>query len=213
MKTRNIVLLSILGLIVLFLLATTGIRNIKATDVGVQINKISNTIDEKPLPVGWHLYNRVKTSIFVYRVSARSFPADVLKSENAEEYTLELKTKDGQEIAVDLTMIYALIGKDVPKLHIDVGPTFEVDVLLPQLRSEGRIIIGGFQAEEIYQGNVRDKIQLGIKDKLIASLSKYPAIEVRDVLIRAFAFKKEFQAIVENKKLAATKIQLNTNLA
>ncbi|MCJ7778850.1 MAG: SPFH domain-containing protein [Sedimentisphaerales bacterium] len=215
MKPRNIILLSVVGVILVVLLATMGLVNIQATEAGVKINKLANTVDEKSLPVGWHLYNRIKTSIFVYRVSAKSFPieADLADVRKAGRFTLELKTKDGQDISVDMTMIYALKTVDVPKLHQDVGPTFEEDVLLPQMRSEGRIVIGSFQAEEIYQGEVRGKIQTGIRDKLNSSLSKYPAIEVRDVLIRDFAFKPEFQQAIEQKKLAAQKIEINKNEA
>jgi regulator of protease activity HflC (stomatin/prohibitin superfamily) len=215
MKTRNIVLLAVTIIILVGLISTAGLVGIQATEAGVKINKLANTVDEKPLPVGWHLYNRIKTSIFVYRVSAKSFPieADLADTRKAGRFTLELKTKDGQDISVDMTMIYALKTVDVPRLHQDVGPTFEEDVLLPQMRSEGRIVIGSFQAEEIYQGEVRGKIQTGIRDKLTGSLSKYPAIEVRDVLIRDFAFKSEFQQAIEQKKLAAQKIEINKNEA
>jgi len=202
-----------LGLIaVVALLCTAGLTDIDATEVGVQVNKLQKDIDTEPVLMGWCLYNRVKTSVFVYRVSARSFPA--VDSKGREEYhTLQCKTKDGQKISVDLTTIYSLAKNDVPSLHESVGPTFEVDVLAPQVRSVSRIAIGKYEAEEIYQGEIRDTIQDLAKDALQLSLSEYPAIQIQDVLIRNYEFDPLFQKKIEDKKLADQEIEVNKRLA
>jgi regulator of protease activity HflC (stomatin/prohibitin superfamily) len=163
--------------------------------------------------VGYQIYNRITTDLVIYHVAARAFPKDVMASENESEYTLELKTNDGQNIKVDLTILYSLSPNEVPELHQAVGPTYESQIILPQLRSEARIAIGSYTAEEIYSGKVRDAIQKGIAERLQKSVSKYPAIQIQDALIRQFEFSKDFERAIEQKKLAAQQVEINKNRA
>lgn len=213
----------VVGLIVLLVLIFQpfGLVSIKETDVGVLTKKLAGKVDPEPLSLGWHLYNRWTQSVETYKVSARSYPSNVKESENADNYTLELKTADGQNVKVDMTIIYSLKAKEVPLLHQRVGIHFEDEILLPQLRSESRLAFGGYAAEDIYQGKVREEIQKGTLIKLVGNLVKtnvagesmYPAINVTDVLIRHLQFSPEFEKAIEQKKLAAQQVEINKNLA
>ena len=126
---------------------------------------------------------------------------------------MDLKTNDGQNIKIDLTIIYSLVANEVPLLHQQIGVGYEDQIILPQLRSEARLAIGGYSAEQIYQGKVRDEIQQGIKSKLAQALAKYPAIQIQDALIRHFAFSSAFEQAIEQKKLAAQQVEINKNKA
>ncbi len=190
-----------------------GIVDIKSTEVGVEVDKVQGKVLDMPLGVGYHVYNKISTDIVVYHVAARAFPGDVVKSEGSDNYTLELKTNDGQNIRVDLTILYALKSKDVPVLHQSIGPNYEDQILLPQIRSEARIAIGSYTAEEIYSGKVRDVIQKEIATRLQNSVAKFPAIMIQDALIRHFAFSTEFEHAIEQKKLAAQQVEINKNRA
>jgi regulator of protease activity HflC (stomatin/prohibitin superfamily) len=213
MNFKTVAVFVVVLAIVFFLFFTVRVVNIDPTEVGVEVNKIAGKINPEPLVVGYHVYNGIKTTVVKYKVAARSFPKDTEKSELESKYTLDLKTNDGQNINVDMTIIYSLNAKDVPLLHQSVGPNYEDQVLLPQVRSEARIVIGSYAAEEIYQGRVRDQIQAKIKEKLSASLSKYPAILIQDTLLRHFAFSPDFERTIEQKKLAAQQVEINKNRA
>ena len=205
---------AVVGVIVLFfLILTFGWVNIEPTDVGVEVNKIAGSISPVPMGVGYHFYNKWKTDIAVYTVSARSFPKDSMKTEHKDVWNMSLKTNDGQNVDIDMTIIYSLNAKDVPALHQTVGKNYEDQIVLPQVRSEARIAIGGYSAEDIYQGKVRDEIQKQIKQKLVENLAQYPAINIQDALMRDFAFSKEFEHAIEQKKLAAQTVEVNKNLA
>ena len=190
-----------------------GWINVKPTEVAVQVNKFKGEVRKDPLGVGYHFFNKWSTDMVVYKVSARSFPSQSMASENEKEYNMELKTNDGQNVSVDMTIIYALEAKSVPSLHQSIGSNYEDQILLPQVRSEARIAIGGYSAEEIYQGKVRDQIQLQIKEKLVAVLSKYPAIQIQDALIRHFQFSPQFENAIESKKLAAQQVEIDKKRA
>ena len=200
-------------LIVLFVIVSFGWVNVHPTEVAVEINKVAGKVNEAPRGVGYHFYNRWVTDMVIYKVSARSYPSDTLASEEAKKYTLELKTNDGQNVEVDLTIIYALDPKNVPLLHQQVGSNYEDQILLPQIRSEARLAIGSYSAEEIYQGKVRDEMQQAIKEKLSGVLAKYPALKMHDALIRHFSFSPDFERAIEQKKLAAQQVEINKNRA
>lgn len=203
----------IAAFVLLSVILTFGWTNVHPTEVGVEIDKVAGKVKDAPLGVGYHMYNRWATDVVIYKIASRAFPGETIESEKAKEYTLELKTNDGQNIAVDLTVIYSLRGNEVPALHIAVGSNYEDQILLPQIRSEARIAIGSYTAEELYTGKVRDEIQKVIVNKLITSLSKYPAIQIQDALIRHFAFSTEFERAIEQKKLAAQQVEINKNKA
>ena len=203
----------VVTIVLLFTILTFGWVNVHPTEVAVEVNKVAGKVNPEPKCVGYHFFNRWITDMVVYKVSARAFPPDTQGSERGKDYTLDLKTNDGQNINVDLTIIYALKTSEVPNLHQQVGPTYEDQILLPQIRSEARLVIGGYSAEEIYQGKVRDTIQQSMKDRLIATMAQYPAVQIQDTLIRHFAFSPDFEKAIEEKKLAAQMVEINKNKA
>ena len=204
----------IFGVVIFVILVVSfGWVNVHPTEVAVEINKVAGKINDTPKGVGYHFYNRWITDMVIYKVSARAYPSDTLASEEAKKYSLELKTNDGQNVQVDLTIIYALDPNLVPQIHQQIGVNYEDQILLPQVRSEARLAIGSYSAEAIYQGKVRDQMQQAIKDKLVAGLSKYPAIKIHDALIRHFSFSPDFERAIEQKTLAAQQVEINRNRA
>jgi len=209
---------AIMGIVIivicLFLMGSCGLVNVKSTDVAVRVDKIMGKVDQKIYGVGYHFFNRITTDMFVYHVGTRSFPGDSMKTEQMDnKWTLDLKTNDGQAVNIDLTVLYCLKPNEVPALHQQVGTNYEDQVLLPMVRSEARIAIGNYSAEELYQGKVREEIQKGLTVKLANALSKYPAILIQDTAMRHFAFNSEFEKAIEAKKLAAQNVEVNKQRA
>jgi regulator of protease activity HflC (stomatin/prohibitin superfamily) len=174
---------------------------------------VGGKVKTEPLGVGYHFFNRWITDMVIYEVNARSFPSDTSANEKTREYNMELKTTDGQNVSVDMTIIYSLNAKEVPMLHQTVGPNYEDQILLPQIRSEARLAMGAYSAEDLYQGKVRDVTQQSIKDKLSHTLEKFPAIKIQDALIRHFEFSKAFEQAIEQKKLAEQQVEVNKKRA
>ena len=205
------------GAVLLIVIGLAGISfgwiNVQPTEVAVEVDKVAGKVKQEPLGVGYHFFNRWITDMVIYKVNSRSFPATSMASEDNKEYNMELKTTDGQNVSVDITIIYSLNAKEVPMLHQSVGPNYEDQVLLPQIRSEARLAMGAYSAEDLYQGKVRDATQQSIKDKLSATLTKFPAIKIQDALIRHFEFSKAFEQAIEQKKLAEQQVEVNKKRA
>jgi regulator of protease activity HflC (stomatin/prohibitin superfamily) len=210
---RSIVIIAVCFMALIFGILTFRFITVDPTEVAVEVNKAAGKINQEPRGVGYHFFNGWITDMVKYRVAARSYPSSTRNSEGAKDYTMTLKTNDGQNVEVDLTVIYSLNAKDVPALHQQIGPSFEDQVILPQIRSEARIAIGNYTAEELYTGKVRDVVQTQIKERLVRVLAKYPAINIQDALIRHFNFSRQFEGAIEAKKLAAQEIEINRNKA
>jgi len=206
---------AVVAFLILFVcLLTFGFVNIAPTQVGVEVDKAGGKVVQMPLGIGYHFYNHWLTDIVPYTVSARSFPADSMKTETRNDaWSMQLKTNDGQNVQVDMTVVYSLNGKEVPALHQEVGPQYEDQVLLPAMRSESRIAVGQFSAEQLYDGKIRESIQNDITQKLAASVAKYAAINIQNTYIRDFQFSAEFEKAIEAKKLAAQNVEVNKNQA
>jgi len=213
MRIGGVAVSVLVAVILMGFIMTFGWVNVAPTDVAVEINKVAGKVSEKPLGVGYHFYNRWITDMIVYKVAARAYPPDTGANERSDKYNLDLKTNDGQNIEVDLTIIYALVSNEVPGLHQQIGRNYEDQILLPQIRSEARLVVGAYAAEDIYQGKIRDEIQQAIKAKLAKAVSKYPAIQIQDALLRHFAFSSEFEKKIEEKKLKAQQVEINKNAA
>ena len=211
----------VIAMIVLVMMFPFAWVNVKSTEVAVKVDKFANKVEPEPLVVGYHFYNRWLSDVQRYAVATRAFPADTRRSEKEGEYTMELKTSKGQNVSIDMTLQYNLRSKEVPALHAKIGPCYEDEVLLPQMRSEARLVVGAYSAEDIYQGDIREEIQERVLRKMRTSLAStnaegelvYPAINVSAVLIRHLAFSPEFEAAIEQKQLAAQQVEVNRQLA
>jgi len=212
---------SVIVLVLFLLFFPLAWVNIDPTEVGVKVEKFANKVEPEPLTLGYHFYNRWSSDITTYVVSTRAFPSNTKESEDSKEYTLVLKSSNGQDVDVDMTLQVSLRSKEVPALHQKIGPNYLDEVLLPQMRSEARLAFGAYSSEDIYQGKIREEIQKQVLLKLQASLSKtnaegellYPAIQVSDVLVRHLAFSREFENAIEQKQLAAQAVEVNKQLA
>ena len=194
-------------------LLTFGWVNVKPTEVAVEVNKVMGKVSEKPRGVGYHFFNRWITDMVTYRIATMAYPSSTLESEKERIYTLELKTNDGQNVMVDLTIIYTLRANEVPMLHQQIGQNYADQIILPLIRSEARLAIGNFSAEEIYQGKLRSTMQESIKIAIQREMGKYPAIQIQDALMRHFSFSQQFEKLIEQKKHAAQQVEINKNLA
>lgn len=204
---------ALMVIILFFVMVPIGMLNVAPNQVAVEVDKLGHKVLQEPQGVGYHIYNRWTTDMVPYTISARAYPPDTQKSEDSSEFTLLLKTNDGQNVNVDLTIIYSLNANQVPALHQTVGIDYESQILLPQIRSEARLAIGNYTAEEIYTGKVRDEIQNQIRERLIKSMATYPAINVHDALMRHFSFSPAFEGQIEAKQLASQQVEINKNKA
>ncbi len=121
---------------------------------------------------------------------------------------ISFKTKDGQIAWIDTTIRYRLIFEKIPVLHREYGHQYLENVLLPTVRSLVNNKLGEYSAEEIYDGRTRQRVAVEIAELINRGLEGQRGtmdigLEVIDVLFRRFEFSEEYQAAIEQKKIAS----------
>ncbi len=93
-------------------------------------------------------------------------------------------TRDGMEISVDWSARYRVEPSKLPMLHREVGPLYAEKVIIPEVISSVRQVVGNYTAEEIY---ARDELGLiqEIDKTVKANVQAYhPLVLERVVLLR-----------------------------
>lgn len=120
---------------------------------------------------------------------------DVKKQEREE--TLEVLSSNGLEIKLDISIRYRPIANKVGFLHNTVGENYVSRIIIPEVRSSSRKIIGNYTPEELYSSK-RELIQQEIFDKTNAVLVENH-IDLDALLIRSIILPITIKTAIENK--------------
>lgn len=115
------------------------------------------------------------------------------------------RSNDGQEVLVDVTVIYTIDPAEVNLVHVNWRQGYQNGFVVPQTRSIMRDAVANYGAEEIYAGG-RVAVQADTVDALGPKLNEEGFILV-DTLIRDVTFSPEFADAVERKQIAEQEAQ------
>ncbi|MEL6924515.1 MAG: prohibitin family protein [Bacteroidota bacterium] len=189
MKQNKLVTLGIvvfLGIILLTALSNSLFKTIGPGEKGVIFRRFSGGIDtEKTFGQGFHVIAPWNT-LFIY---------DVRTNEGSE--TMTVLSKNGLNIAVDLSYRYSPQANAVAKLHDEIGPEYRSRIIIPEIRSATREVIGKYLPEELYSSK-REAIQTEIFERTSAAIAKKHLI-LDAILIREVTLPETLQAAIERK--------------
>jgi prohibitin 2 len=105
-------------------------------------------------------------------------------------------TSNGLIIMIRASVRFRPERKDLPRLHEELGPEYVDRVVIPQVQSVIRKIMGAYEPEQIYgtQGNILQNVVLTAMGELRA---RY--IEMDDLLIREIVLPTKVANAIENK--------------
>jgi regulator of protease activity HflC (stomatin/prohibitin superfamily) len=118
---------------------------------------------------------------------------------------VQARSNDGQQVVVDVTVIYTTDPKKVNQVHINWRNTYENGFIVSQTRSVTRDSVANYGAEEIYSGG-RVAVQSDTTDALGPKFNEEGFVLV-DLLIRDVTFSTEFADAVERKQIAEQEAQ------
>jgi regulator of protease activity HflC (stomatin/prohibitin superfamily) len=112
------------------------------------------------------------------------------------------RTRDGQEIFMDASVIFGIDPQQVDKLHILWKDRFVNDMVRPQARGIIRDQVSKFSVEEVYSTK-RDELH----DQIEAQLQEVFAdngliLRKNDFIIRNITFTPEYADAIERKQVA-----------
>lgn len=109
-------------------------------------------------------------------------------------------TSDGQEVAVDISILYHPDPTKVVQLHREIGPDYEAKIVRPSGRSVTRTAVSKYAVIDVY-GTKRSEIQNEVQTELKALFDKSYLI-LDGLLVRNVDFSPEFKKAIELKQIA-----------
>ena len=183
----KIVIIAVLAVVALGVFTSTIFITIDPGEEGVLFKRFAGGIDPeaKPYRQGFHIvapWNKV----IVY---------DVRIQETEEE--MDVLSSNGLNVSVDVSIRYRPIPGKLGYIHNEIGSNYAYKVVIPEVRSATRKIIGRYTPEEFYSSK-RETVQSEIEDEVSAILEE-KNINLDALLLRSIKLPETIQAAIERK--------------
>ena len=188
-------------------LLLTGCRTTNGTEVGIKVYKVfgadkvvtpGTTVTILPIIHDWYVFD-TKTQTL----------------EMSGEDELQFKTRDGNDIAVDVTILYRLDATKAPEFLRTVDYSMEEarqTVVRPVARSVPRDALNELSSEEFYDSDLRGKKEELALERLAIALAPYHIV-VERVVLGNYRFHKPYQDAIDAKKVADQNVNRNRSQA
>ena len=114
--------------------------------------------------------------------------------------SIRARTKDGQEVFIDASVIYAINPVNVVNLHIQWQRRYGEGLVRPLVRGIIRDAASQYGVEEIVSSK-RVELEAIITDELIAKMAENDLV-MEDFVLRDIHFSAEYAVAVEQKQIA-----------
>ncbi|MGB0258941.1 MAG: SPFH domain-containing protein, partial [Coraliomargarita sp.] len=126
---------------------------------------------------------------------------------------VELKSKDGYTVRLDVTVKYRVTPTEVHKLYQELGSELRYKgIVRDQVQKTIRDVFGTMLTEQFYAPEVRRVKTTEATDELRHELAENH-IELIEILIRDIAFDPSYERKILDKKLADQDVELNKSRA
>ncbi len=183
----------ILGLVGL---AMASIEQIEPGEVGIQI--LFGKVRDEVLHEGLNVVNPL-AEIRTISIKTRNYTMA------GETDAIRVLSKDGLEVALDVTILYRVIPEKAPEIYRTIGFDFEDKIVRPIARSRIRELAVEYDAVDLYSEK-RDEFQQRIT-QVIADDYRRRGIELESVLIRNIALPPSIKETIERKIAAIQEAQ------
>jgi regulator of protease activity HflC (stomatin/prohibitin superfamily) len=119
--------------------------------------------------------------------------------------SIRARTKDGQEVIIDASVIYQIDPTKVVPLHIVWQNRYEDGFVRPEARGSIRDAVSQYGVEEVVSSKRAEMVQI-ISETLGASLAENN-LHLIDFVLRDIHFSEEYAAAVEQKQIAEQQAQ------
>ena len=142
-----------------------------------------------------------------YKISRQTYTMSVAAQEGqvTGDDSIRARTKDGQEVFIDASIIYAIDTSKIIQLHINWQNRYEDQVVRPAARNAIRDAVSQYGVEEIVSTK-RAEMEGLITEAIADKMSQNDLVLV-DFLLRDIHFSDEYAAAVEQKQIAEQQAQ------
>ena len=154
------------------------------------------------LQPGLHWIIPFGEQVTLYDTSRRTYTMSSATTEGAVQGddSIPARTKDGQQVQIDASVIYSVDPTKVVKLHITWQNRYEDNVVRPVVRSVIRDTVAQYGVEEVVSTK-RAELEKLITDRITAQFADQN-LTLSDFLLRNITFSDEYAKAVEQKQIA-----------
>ncbi|MGZ9166755.1 MAG: prohibitin family protein, partial [Anaerolineales bacterium] len=155
-----------------------------------------------PLGPGLHWIVPVVEQVVTYSISNQSYTmsAVALEGQVQGDDSIRARTKDGQEVILDASVIYQIDPNKVVQLHIDWQNRYQDGIVRPEARGIIRDAVSQYGVEEVVSSKRVEMVQI-ITDELSTTLAQNNLV-LLDFVLRDIHFSEGYAAAVEQKQIA-----------
>jgi regulator of protease activity HflC (stomatin/prohibitin superfamily) len=205
---RGGVMLAVIGIVIglLFSVIANGILIVQPTEVAVIFNTLSGQL-ETPRTSGTSVVVPVVQTYNIYPISQQSYTMSGRSNEGVLQGNdaVAARTVDGQEVQLDITVLYNVNADKVNELHRRWQSGYQENFVRPTVRGLVRDVVSGFKAEDIY-GEKRTAMEASMKQRIGARFDA-EGLTLTDLLVRDISFSDQFRQAIENKQIADQEAQ------
>ncbi len=183
--------------------AGLGMVFLQADQYGVVISAFQpNGYRAQPLGPGLHLIIPGIESVQVYSIARQTYTMATSASEGqvSGDDSIEARTKDGQQVYIDASVIYAIDPIQLINLHKTWQNRFQDNVVRPVARAAIRDAVSQFGVEEIVSTK-RTELEQMITATIQKGLTDNNLI-MSSFLLRNIRFSDQYAQAVEQKQIA-----------
>ncbi len=196
---------SVVVALVIALVLTTlgaGLVYVEANERGVVKTIRAGGVRSDALDPGLHWILPLVESVVTYSVSNQTYTmsAVALEGQVQGDDSIRARTKDGQEIIIDASVIYQIDPLKVVQLHKVWQNRYQDGIVRPEARGIIRDAVSQYGVEEVVSTKRAEMAQI-ITDELSKSLAQNNLL-LLDFVLRDIHFSEGYAAAVEQKQIA-----------
>ncbi len=188
MQNRRLplIILGIIGFIVLVSLSSSLFYTIQSTDRAIIFYPFGKGLDVDNV-IGQGTHTKAPwNDVYIYKVN-----------ETTAEETMEILASNGLSIHIDITVRYSPIPDKIGYIHQKFTQDYVNVLVIPELRSTVRQVMGRYTAEEIYSTK-RAEVEQVIKTETEKVLGTN-FVNATAVLIRNIELPEQIKVAIQNK--------------
>ncbi len=204
---RSGVLLAVVGLVagLLLSLIAQGVLIVEPTQVGVIVNTVTGTLEE-PRRAGTSVVIPVMQNYYLYPINQQQYTmAGEGEDRGGGNDAVSARTRDGQEVTLDVTVLYAINPEKVAIVHLRWQSGYQENFVRPTVRGLVREVVAGYPAEDIY-GEGRAQMEDMMQERIAARFEE-EGLTLTDLLVRDISFSDQFRQAIEQKQIADQEAQ------
>ncbi len=185
-KSQTALVAGIIAVVLVIIFSSNMFYTLRPGERAIIFRKFTTGLDKEHIyPPGFHII-----------APWNDFIKYTVREQSREE-TLDVLDKNGLTLNVDVFVRYNPTFEKLGYLHENIGPNYVNIVVIPEVRSAVRRIMGKFAAEEIYSTR-RAEVEQEIYDET-EKLLESKNIKMQTLLIRSITLPEQLKQAIESK--------------